>query len=93
MEVWRKCGNTGVQIKSAGWDVYLLESGQEGMDTEDTKEEKLVKTCLKAQTNERAIHRTAYTTHLTAQATHLTAQAKGRARLYIGLSERIHEKL
>lgn len=49
-----------------------------GMDTEDTKEEKLVKTCLKAQANERAIHRTAYTTHL-------TAQAKGKSTFVYGL--------
>lgn len=46
--------------------MYLLESGQKGTDTEDTKGEKSVKTCLKAQTNERAIHRTANITHLTA---------------------------
>ena len=47
----------------------------EGVDTEDTKEEKLVKTCLKAQTNERAIHRTP----------NLSVQAEGESTLYIGL--------
>jgi hypothetical protein len=47
----------------------------EGVDTEDTKEERLVKTCLKAQTNERTIHRTP----------HLAAQAEGKSTLYIGL--------
>lgn len=55
---------------------YVGEARQwtEGLDIEDTKEERLVKTCLKAQTNERAIHRT-----------HLTAQAEGKSTLYITL--------